>query len=302
MASNGAKTENGATTVNYWSERGYLKRVELREPPGGDTDTILSRGEFLYDQRGRLIKEIERPFDADNPFNDTTTPSLVTAYHYDKDDRLVKVVDPRGGETTYSYDGLGQLLEETDPIGNKTVYTYDLANRTVEVELNDIETDGVTIKKRTWKRKSDARGRLIESIEPDGAKTKYEYDDRDLLVALVDRDGVRKEYEYGLLNELLKDTFDPTGENLVNQYQYDLVGRSTKYIDPSGQETTYSYDGIGRIVSSQLPGETTPRTLTYGADGRLQSRSLPSGIALNYTYDNAGRLATMNASNVPYRG
>ena len=298
-ATDGTKTENGATTVNYWSERGNLERIELREPPGGDTDTLLSRTEFEYDQRGHRIREIERPFDSDTPFDDGTTPRLVTAYHYDRDDRLVKVVDHRGGETTYTYDGVGRLTEELGPLGNKTTYTYDLVNRTVEIELHDIETDGVTIKKRKWTQKTDERGRLIEALEPDGAKVTYEYDDRDLNVAVVHRDGVRREQKYGLLNELLTDTIDPAGENLVNEWQYDLAGRAIKYIDPSGQETAYSYDGIGRLISSQLPGESSSRTLTYGADGRLQARTMPSGITLQYAYDNAGRLATMSATGVP---
>ncbi len=298
-SSDGSTYPAGPTLLHAWSGRGYLARTELREYPGDTADTLLSRTEFRYDARGRMIERTERPFSDDDPFNDTTTPKLVTRYFYDRDDRLVKVVGPRGGITVYSYDGLSRISEETDPLGNQRRYVYDIAGRSVEVEHRDIETDGTTIRSRKWKQKSDARGRLVETREPDGALTWFEYDDRDLLTAMVDRDGTRREYTYGPLNELLSDTLDPAGLNITNWRSYDLVGRLIATEDPSGQRATYQYDGIGRLVRSSLPGDQLPRMFSYGPDGRLTNSILPSGLSLSYTYDTAGRLATVNAGNIP---
>ncbi len=295
-ASDGTITPSGASSLNRWSARGLLARIEAYSNP---EDELLSRTEFTYDARGRMIERTLRPFSDAEPFDDSTTPRLTTEFYYDKDDRLVKVVDPRGGVTTYKYDGMNRATEEVDPIGNKTVYTYDLANRTVDIAHHDIETDGTTVKIRTWRRTSDARGRLIEMREPDGATTRFEYDDRNLLTATVQRDGTRKEYTYGLLNELLTDTLDPSGLNLVTQRSYDPVGRLISQTDPSGQSTTYTYDGIGRVVSTLRPGDAAPRTMTYGTDGLLSGSTLPSGISFAYTHDAAGRLASMSAANVP---
>lgn len=298
-APDGASTPSGATSRSYWSDRGYLDKQEMRAYPGLDTDQLLSRTEYKYDARGRLIEQTERPFSADAPFVEATTPKLTTKFFYDRNDRLVKVIDPRGGVMTYKHDGLNRTTEEADPVGNKTVYTYSFVDRSVHVTHHDIETDGVTVRQRIWKRRSDARGRLVEAEEPDGALTKFEYDDRDLLTATIDRDGKRREYTYGLLNEPLTDTLDPAGLNIVNERSYDLVGRMTAYKDPSGQITTYTYDGIGRLVGSRQPGDAAPRAMIYGNDGRLAESRLPSGLALRYTYDTAGRIATVNAANIP---
>lgn len=209
------------------------------------------------------------------------------------------MIDPRGGETLYSYDGLGRVLGEEDAEGNRTEYSYDLSERSVEITRLDIGTDGLAAAPRVWKQVSDARGRLVEAIEPDEAVTQFEYDDRNLLTATIDRDGTRREYTYGLLNEMLADVRDPSVLNIRNEWSYDLVGRMIAYKDPSGQITTYDYDSIGRLVRSLQPGDIAPRTMTYGSDGRLAASRLPSGISYSYTYDNAGRIASMTAGNVP---
>ncbi len=298
-APDGTTTPAGPTARNIWSVRGYLARTEMCLYPGRDHDALLSRTEFRYDARGRMIEQTERPFNSDAPFDELTTPRLVTTFFYDRDDRLVKVVGPRGGSTRYAYDGLNRLLEQTDPLGNQKRYVYDLADRSIEVEHRDIETDGNTVRSRKWRQQSDARGRLVQRQDPDGAVTRFEYDDRDLLTAVVDRDGTRTEYTYGLLHEVLADVRDPLGLNIANRRSYDLAGRMTALIDPSGQRTTYEYDGIGRLLRSRMPGDEAPRTLSYGPDGRLATSTLPSGLALSYTYDAGGRLASMNAANVP---
>lgn len=298
-AADGTQTPAGATECNHWSERGLLERSELRSYPGLSDDDLLARTEFRYDEHGRFIEKIERPFSTDDPFDDDTTPKLITQFFYDRDDRLVKVIDPRGGEMLYSYDGLGRVLSEEDAEGNRAEYAYDLGERSVEITRRDIGTGGTLEPPRVWKQKSDARGRLVEAVEPDEAVTQFEYDDRDLLIATVNREGKRREYTYGLLNELVKDVLDPSGLNIINEWSYDLVGRMITYKDPSGQITTYDYDSIGRLVRSLQPGDIAPRTMTYRSDGRLATSRLPSGISFSYGYDNTGRMAYMAATNVP---
>ncbi|HVZ38854.1 MAG TPA: RHS repeat-associated core domain-containing protein, partial [Candidatus Kapabacteria bacterium] len=299
-APNGTTTPNGATVRYYYSDRGLVERTELRAYPGLDANQLLARTELAYDARGRLVSRTERPFSDADPFDEITTPRLTTTFTWDRDDRLAIETDHRDGTHASEYDGLGRAIRNTDPLGNTQEYAYDIAARTVTITRGDLPPGGGSPDMRSWVRTYDARGRVISVADPDGAASTYEYDDRDLLTAAVERDGTtRTEYSYGLLNEMLSRTLDPSGLNLVHTQAYDLAGRMTAYTDPSGQTTTYEYDGIGRLLGTRMPGDPAPRTHAYGPDGRLARTVMPGGITLDYGYDDAGRLASLNARNLP---
>ena len=61
--------------------------------------------------------------------------------------------------------------------------------------------------------------------------------------------------------------------------------------DPDGNETSYSYDALNRLVSTtDALGNTT--VYSYDADGELITETDANGQIINYTYDGAGRLIT----------
>jgi YD repeat-containing protein len=97
--------------------------------------------------------------------------------------------------------------------------------------------------------------------------------------------------------------------------QDDTAGNLISLKHFNGTTTTYTYDGLNRLLSRSAPGEVTVSftytstgkrhtmadasgTTTYGYDSmdRLTSKQTPDGT-LTYTYDAGGNLASMQSSN-----
>src|SRR5207237_10860166 len=88
-------------------------------------------------------------------------------------------------------------------------------------------------------------------------------------------------------------------------YSYDKIGRLTletaqSFTDYLGAtvapRTAYVYDGLNNIKSTRLQAGATPNdtndritSFTYGAGGRLASMTDAAGQVHNYGYDVAGR-------------
>lgn len=93
-------------------------------------------------------------------------------------------------------------------------------------------------------------------------------------------------------------TYDAQGNlagvsNALNQATtlggYDANGRPGTLTDPNGLLTTLIYDVRGRLTSRSTGGETT--SYTYDGVGQLLSVTAPSGARYNYSYDAAHRLS-----------
>jgi YD repeat-containing protein len=54
----------------------------------------------------------------------------------------------------------------------------------------------------------------------------------------------------------------------------------------SGQQTTFTYDGHGRLQTRRLPIETASCSYIYNADDTLQKKIDPRGASATYTYNN----------------
>jgi RHS repeat-associated protein len=200
--------------------------------------------------------------------------------------QLTAAEDP-DSEYAYTYDNLGRVIERIDPLGNVTTYAYTGFTSAVTVTLPDPDGEEGPLQSPTYSQTFDLAGSLIESIDPLGAVTSYEYDDlgRLVTVTLPDPDGGGAlaapvtEYEYDKLGNLRFVT-DPLGNvteyvydvrnRLVGiieadpdgagplaspewEYAYDDAGQLTSATDPLGRVTTWQYDGLGRLISETLP-------------------------------------------------
>ena len=205
--------------------------------------------------------------------------------------------------TYYEYDKLGRETQHTNIAGKVFKTYYD--GLSVEKE-NPANGSGSGVQKT--KITNDIFGRTIESIDPDGNSTQYNYDARGLLLETIDAhqnvatityDEVfgRKEsmddpdlgkwsYQYDALGQLIQ---QKDAENQITEIQYDVLGRMKLRIDAKGTAkqttTTWVFDGEG--AGQVKGGLQLVETKTSNGDV-LYSRAM--------TYDDFGRAIKSDSS------
>lgn len=119
----------------------------------------------------------------------------------------------------------------------------------------------------------DARGRVIETAIPavDGKPGR----------------AVTNNYAHDG-NPLITSTSDASGTIVVEN---DLLGRTVKYIDAKGNETTNSYDTFGKLT--QRTSKIGTESYEYDNYDRLTVQKLDSVTFATVTYDEFSRLATV---------
>ncbi|HXY99370.1 MAG TPA: RHS repeat-associated core domain-containing protein [Stellaceae bacterium] len=317
-----------------------------------DATTSLTRtSSFAYDPAsGLLTQEVIEP--------NTPSLSLATAYTYDAYGNKLQATVSGSGVTTRStsssYDGLGQFaIGASNALGQSESWAYDprFGTPTSHTGPNGLTT--------TWT--YDAFGRKTLETRADGTQTAYAYlycsgvnggtascpaNGAYLVQATplasdgVTQNGPQSTAYYDALDRVIaQDTqvFDGSLSRVATQY--DALGRVQQKSRPnfvSGgtpENTVYSRDALGRVVTATYPdGSTTTRAyhgLTISATNALgQTRTTvkndqglvasvtdaagqvtayvydpfgepiqttdPAGNVTTYTYDTRGRKVAMN--------
>ncbi len=97
----------------------------------------------------------------------------------------------------------------------------------------------------------DAQERLIETTDPLGNSTRFTYDSQFNLIAQDGpRSDQRTEWQFDLANRPIKQLeWQSDGTVLITEQKYDKNGRLIATIDPSGFETRFTYDSLGRMIA-----------------------------------------------------
>ena len=196
---------------------------------------------YTYDLNSRQIT-------ATNALNQTTS------YEYDKNNRLLKTIDPAGDSKSQSYNNQGSQDSATDGLGNTTHYAYDGQDRLIRVTLPNGESTTYTY---------DNAGNVLTMTDAAGNVTTYEYNYANLLIRLI-RVGGRTGEPGSFVYDFSK----------ITSYTYTADGRVSTITDRNGAVTVCVYDIHGNLLS---------RTVTEG--GSTQS--------VSYTYDSNGNVLTM---------
>ena len=179
-------TVNGEKQTEYYT---YDKRGNVVKT----TDRFGSTTESLYDVWGRVvgIRDAYGKLTQKREYNlDGVQTKLyllqeggeysVTAYTYDKMNRLIKTEYPEGNATETGYDALGMVVWEKDGRGNTVSYTRDLLGRVTNVTnaLGQVteytyDTEGNKLsakdgKGNTWRWEYDEQNRVAREIDPGG--------------------------------------------------------------------------------------------------------------------------------------
>ena len=301
----------GETTTYHVNARGAVERVVY--PAGNETRLVWDDdsgrlGSVIRDAAGDLKQETRTIYDrAGRPINSYSASGAIQGFTW-AEGRLISTAwgdGSTGTSVSYEYDETGKLIRVDRGTQTATIdYALNGAPRRLFTE-GWAGSTGVTCSQY------GPDGRLIEVVNADGTRVRYEHDGEGRVVrtrqgALGYASGawdddcpqVSAALEYG------------DGQYVVGELEYDAAGRVTKSRDSAGSEVAYAYDGFGReaIAMNEL-GETTRSgydiegriawEASYDADGlavgyrspQLGDPGLLSGAS--YSYDVMGRLRTV---------
>lgn len=180
--------------------------------------------------------------------------------------------DSTYGVTTNTYDGLGRKTSQIDSDGTSTQRWNYSGNIVTYTDENGNQ----------WQRTTDALGRLIKVLEPNGTaqsatqETDYSYDLLNDLIAVRQCGGpcpssgaISRQFTYDSLARLLQ-AFNPEAgwtcygstagavPNGANcQSGYDANGNLTYKTDARRVVTAFGYDALNRLLSKSYPSDAS---------------------------------------------
>lgn len=243
----------------------------------------------LYDDASRLTSKTDPNGTVTNieyDINDLVKKVIVdptglnntVAYHYDKNDNLDTIVNPKGGKTSLKYNNFDQMVEYrfgnfsktyaynedgtlntfTDQNGNSFNYVYNsdgtlqgdgYASYGYDAEFN-LQTiySNYTGKTITFGYDALKRTNSISYNDYGGNTVQYEYDNNNNVTAITYPGGFKVGYQYDALDRLVRVYNFTTNSNFA-VYTYYNDGRLKDQVNGNGTKTVYRYDTYGRIDS-----------------------------------------------------
>ena len=154
-------------------------------------------------------------------FNTDTTDNISWQREFDEKDRLTKLIDPAGSETTYSY-------------------SSDSSGKTIVTKTND---EGNTVKLEFDERD------LLKSMKDGHGLVEYQYDDFGRLIQVQREGDPAIQYKYDIEDRI---TSQVVGDFYLVSYTYDFLGRLSAINTPAGT-ISYEYQtGQGQVIR-ELP-------------------------------------------------
>lgn len=262
----------GESIVYTRNAMGEATAVDVKS----STSAIVATQSFVYDELGRLLKEIG-------------ASSQETVNAYDKVDNLVETTDPRSKVYGYSYDALNRLVTMTDPDLYETETEFNVRDEVISVtDARALETAYVL----------NGFGDVIRETSPDTGVTDIWYDAAGRAIKRVDARGVETEFTHDDLGRPLTKTYAASASENVT-YTYDAtaggnkgVGHLTRIVDPSG-DTEFTYNALGQVARERrvLGSVTYDTDYTYDAAGNVLEIVYPSGRIVAYARDSLGRIS-----------
>ncbi|MEO6083594.1 MAG: RHS repeat-associated core domain-containing protein, partial [Umezawaea sp.] len=318
VAGGGRKTTQvfdpaGFVTSSTFDPDGLNRKLVYRRDADGNPTRIERRGsadparveasDYQYDPESRVVREdayldasttLSTSIDRDERGlvrNSTDRRQLTTSYDYDATGGLVRTVRPKtdawvGGVRTTAFareevvgrNAFGEVSHSRDGSGAVTTTEHDPMGRLSVGTLPAYTPPGGT---------------------PITATTRTEYDKSGNPIRTTDS-----------LNRVTVNTFDPYGRVLtttlpqvgdtpsVLRFRYDRLGELRSQADPSGAETLFTYDELGRRITETQTDRWSGTTAFYTTNtaydvaGNAKSVTTPQGFTSVATHDKAGEVLT----------
>ncbi|GIJ57776.1 hypothetical protein Vau01_052920 [Virgisporangium aurantiacum] len=204
------------------------------------------------------------------------------------------VVNGKHNQHESTFDDNGNITEQKAPLPFtfNEVTKYDARNNPIEVK---------DARDNVWKNTFNEFNELVESVDAEGNRIRFEYDDRGLPTIRIDQRNKVTRYEYLPVgdrnNGLLKSVISPEARR--TEVAYDATGRQVSVTDPRGTvpgadpaayTTRYVVDAADQVTAVQQPGKRNPATTVFDEAGRMIKRVTPTGIETRFSYYDDGLL------------
>jgi RHS repeat-associated protein len=255
-------------------------------------DPIGRKVTYGYDQNGRLTRVVDKIGSA------AGQDPVLHSWHYAYDaqtQHITTVVDPDSRfRVTNTYNGEGRLATQKDGVGNTTSFTYGTQITMATDARGHLTTQ---LFDPRWRLDSQS-----DTINLENFVLEYFYEDVwGNLTATIDREGNRTDYEYDERGNMLRKTDPqiPSVPRYVTEYQYDSKNNLTQVTDARTFATTNTYDPITnaklsttrQITAGPATYAVTKWEYTDAANPGLPTKIIsprgnPTGTP-NYTYSEA---------------
>ena len=275
----------GSDGVSAWTITGDETTITVTEAQTGrsiayefDPETALVQhaatsdgrvASWIYDDRLVCIG-VERPAGG-------------ATYEVDAELRITAITDADGVEyVRNTYDRWGRVDTQLNPFGRTSAYEYDEdgTTRVVEADTRELASQMA----------HDAQANLLSIVGADGGVMRMEWNDEAQMAALHDRKGQTTRYEYvaGAPDDLITRMIRPDGLEEIREF--DDAGRLVRFIDASGGEHRYEYDGDERTPNRII--DPMGATTSFVLDSRELATAItdPDGVVIRQTWDRDGQL------------
>jgi RHS repeat-associated protein len=277
---------------------------------------------LTYDAHGNLLT-------TSRPLTGTSQVQTTTNHYGDglHPGDVTSVTDPDGKTATLTYDTHGDLASSADALGQTTTHTYN-ADGWVLTDVSpkgNVSGCGCAAQYTTaysyvvpGSGTTDQWGDVQTVTDPVAHVTTHGYDADRNVTTLKDGTGNLTTYVFDAANQQTQvkraDTpqttvttdYNPDGTvldqkdgkgNAIQTYGYNSLAQVTSVKDALGNETDFTYDGVGNQLSKQSPGgncSTASKctTRTYDVANELKSVTYSDSVTPNVTgilYDSDGQ-------------
>lgn len=288
------KTSNAlGESENYQYDQQNV--IQSRQMAGGAIFYWQWQGEG---KQARCIKhwsnfeQLQTNYDWDDKDTVTVTRKDGSQLVYTHQDaKLVKQINPDGGEILKAYDELGNLIAERSPLGAETLYEYDGKRLTSIIPaegdaINYIYSNGqishIIQGETEWRYQYNEQGDITQQIDPLGNTTQYEYTSTGKVKNIRYPDGSIHQLTWNKLGQLIEEILPQGG---IRRYRYDSLGNQITRQDETGKITQLNYDSLGRLNQITNP-DGTQRHYRYNAYHKVTQITDEQGNTTQYEYAN----------------
>ncbi|MCB5426409.1 LysM peptidoglycan-binding domain-containing protein [Altererythrobacter sp. CC-YST694] len=278
------QTTDAEGWIESYTYDAFGRRASLVSKNQGSEKTAGGTTTYEYYKTGLLKSEI-LPIYSQSSSTGENLGAITNGYVYDKRGNLVQKIEAQGlaeqRTTTYTYDKLDRRLGSSGTIVSGI--SINPATKAVST------SSGAPTETLIY----DANGNVIKSVDAAGATTVFFYDALNRKTAEINALGTYTTYAY---DEAGNVTSIRIYETPVSVPANGGVATSAPAV-PSGnkRETTFTYDGLGRMVASSVVLPSGYKTGVW--NGTAWTNVTTNSLDTSYQYDYLGNVVKVTDPN-----